>query len=150
MSRRGFQARAEIDRPPAEVWRAITDFSRVGAWMPGIARMTPLDDAAMAAGKRYECAFAASGRGKSTVVTLAEWQPEAMRFALASTQSGMHTHYRYSLVPAADGGTEVTLDAACEARQPMMKLFHPLIGSLMAKHDSRQMPLLKAMVEAGS
>ena len=99
------------------------------------------------AGKRYECAFATGGRGKSTVVTLAEWQPQELSFALAATQSGMHTLYRYSLSPRGDG-TLVTLDATCEARQPIMKLFHPLLGLLMAKHDSRQMPLLKVMLEA--
>jgi carbon monoxide dehydrogenase subunit G len=147
VSTRGFQARVEIRRPPAEVWRAITDFSCAGAWMPGVSRMTPLDDAPMAEGKRYDCAFAASGRGKSTVVTLAEWQPAQMCFALSSAQSGMHMRYRYS-VSASGDGTTVRLDATTEARAPMMRLFHPIIGFLMAKHDSRQLPMLKQMLEA--
>lgn len=147
MSTRSFQAAIEVRRSPDEVWRAISDFSRAGAWMPGIARMAPLDDTPMASGKRYECAFAAAGRGKSTIVTLAEWQPVERRFALSSAQSGMHMLYRYSLAPSGEN-TTVTLDASCEARSPIMRLFHPIIAFLMAKHDSRQMPLLKAMVEA--
>ena len=145
---RGFQATVEIERPPDEVWRAITDFGLAPQWMPGIARMSELNDDPLGPGKRYETAFAQSGRGKSTIVSLAEWEPENKVFALASTQSGMHALYRYSLTPSADGtATTVTLDAACEARTPVMKLVHPLINILMAKHDRRQMPLLKAMIE---
>ena len=144
---RGFQATTEIARAPDEARRAITDFELAPRWMPGIARMSELNDDPLGPGKRYECVFAQSGRGKSTFVALAEWEPENKRFALASTQSGMHALYRYSLTPTADGTTTVTLDAVCEARTPVMKLVHPLINTLMAKHDRRQMPLLKAMIE---
>jgi uncharacterized protein YndB with AHSA1/START domain len=143
---RGFRETVEIARPPAEVWRAIADFAQAPAWMPGISRFSALNDDPVRAGKRYETAFAQPGRGKSTVVTLAEWAPEEMCFALATTQGGLHTRYRYSLTPSA-AGTTVTLDASSEARGPVMKLMHPLLARLMAKHDRRQMPLLKALVE---
>jgi uncharacterized protein YndB with AHSA1/START domain len=145
---RGFQATAEIARPPAEVWRAMTDFAWAPAWMPGVSRVAALNDDPVGPGKRYEVAFAQSGRGKSTISTLAEWDPGRMVFAFASSQSGLRTHYRYSLRSSA-AGTAATLEATSEARAPVMKLMHPLLNLLMAKHDSRQMPLLKAMLEAG-
>ena len=62
-------------------------------------------------------------------------------------EGGVTATYTYSLEPNGRG-TRVTLHGACEATG-LWRLLHPLIVKMMAKHDSRQMEMLKAVVEGG-
>ena len=70
---------------------------------------------------------------------------EGKRLVLTSTQGGVTAIYDYRLVPTANG-TQITLDAACNATG-WWKLVHPLIAFAMKKADSPQLARLKSVVE---
>ncbi len=143
---KGFEASALIDVPPGEVWAVMTDFARAPDWMPGIEAVAAKDDAPVAAGKLFAVTMSTSGRGRQRDMLLADWAPPD-RFALSSKEGGVTATYVYALAPDGDG-TRVTLHGACEAQGFFMRLLHPVIVKLMARHDARQVELLKAVVES--
>lgn len=143
---KGFTAERFIDAPPDRVFAQASDPARMHQWMPGVSSVRPADNAAMAAGKRFRIVLETRGRGGEREMTLTRWEPYQC-FALSSQQDSVTAEYVYSF--AADGdGTLVTLDATCTASGTFMKLLHPLIVRLMARHDRPQVDLLKQMVEA--
>lgn len=137
---RGFQVVERIARPPDEVWDFMADLGNAGRWMKGIDAIEDLDDTPMAAGKKLKVRGGASGGGETT---LADWQPPNM-MALRTVSGGVTATYTYACQPADGGGTEITLDARCEATGTMWKLMHPLIAALMKRHDAGQLAALKA------
>lgn len=143
---KGFEASALIDVPPAEVWGVMTDFARAPDWMPGIEVVAAKDDSPVGAGKVFAITMSTSGRGRQREMVLADWTPPD-RFALSSKEGGVTATYIYALAPDGDG-TRVTLHGACEAQGFLMRLLHPVIVKLMARHDAKQVELLKAVVES--
>ena len=143
---KGFEASTVIARPPAAVWAVMTDFVRAPDWMPGIETVAAKDESPLAAGKVFDVGLSTRGRGRQRDMTLVCWEPESRVFALSSSEGTVTALYRYSLHPK-DDDTLVRLEASCEGGGFFMKLLSPLIVRMMAKHDSRQMPLLKALAE---
>lgn len=143
---KGFTAECFIDAPPDRVFAQAGNPARMHQWMPGVSSVRPADNGPMAAGKRFRIALETRGRGGERDMTLTQWEPYR-RFALSSQEGSVTAEYVYGF--AADGdGTRVTLDASCTASGALMKLLHPLIVRLMARHDRPQVDLLKQMVEA--
>ncbi len=142
---RGFTAHQFIDAPPDKVWSVATNASRMHEWMPGVMSVAPTDDAPMHEGKRFTVVLEIRGRGSEREMALSDWSPPH-RFALASKEGSVSAVYTYEFAPDQDG-TRVTLEGACTARSLVMKLLHPLIVRMMAKHDRPQVDLLKQMIE---
>ena len=76
---------------------------------------------------------------------LSEWQPPS-RFALTSQEGSVSAVYTYEFHPSG-GGTRVKLTGTCTAASLLMRLLHPLIVRMMARHDRPQVDLLKKMIE---
>lgn len=90
-------------------------------------------------------AFRARGKERESRVTALD---AGKRIALTSTQGGVTATYTYGLAPAGDG-TEVTLEAVCDATGAW-KLLHPIIVLAMRKSDSSQLANLKTAMERRS
>ena len=133
----GFSVRETIPRPPADVWAYLTDFGNAQEWMTGIGPMTQTTPGALEVGTRFR--FEARGKERETRVTALD---PGKRIALTSTQGGVTATYTYVVEPAGNG-TEVTLDAVCEAAG-VWKLIHPIIVIAMKRSDSSQLANLKA------
>ena len=142
----GFHAEATIDRPVADVWATLTDWSGLARWMAGIDEVRA--DGPTTAGTTLTF----RSRGKDRTSTLLD-VVDGTSVTLRSTQGGVTADYRYVLSPSPSsdggaGGTRATLDAECTATG----LFRPLqgiIGRAMARADGGQMDALKALVESG-
>ncbi len=143
---KGFTAQQFIDAPPDKVWAAATNAQRMHEWMPGVMSVAESDTTAMHEGKRFTVMLETRGRGSEREMTLSQWEPP-YRFALASKEGSVSAVYAYEVAPSGDG-TQLTLNASCSAGSFFMKLLHPLIVHMMAKHDRPQVELLKQMVEA--
>ena len=143
---KGFTAHQFIDAPPDKVWAAATSVPRMHEWMPGVMSVSEADDAPMSEGKLFTVMLETRGRGSAREMTLSKWEPP-QRFALASKEGSVSAVYTYEIAPDGDG-TRVTLEGACTAGSFFMKLLHPLIVRMMAKHDRPQVDLLKQMIEA--
>jgi len=136
----GFRVGETFSQPPAAVWAYLTDFRRAGSWMNGIEGMDQVGEGALEVGTRFR--FESRGKQRETVVSALE---QGRSIALTSVQGGVSATYRYDLSPKGDG-TEVTLDAVCEAAG-VWRLIHPLIAFAMKKSDSSQLANLKAAME---
>ncbi|MGI9385219.1 MAG: SRPBCC family protein [Methyloligellaceae bacterium] len=141
---KGFEAKTLIEARPEAVWAVMTDFARAPEWMPGIEAVAAKDERPLEAGKVFAVTMSTKGRGKERDMTLSDWRPPH-GFALSSREGGVTATYTYALAPA-DRGTRVTLHGACEAKG-FWRLLHPLIVKMMARHDGRQVELLKTVVE---
>ena len=86
--------------------------------------------------------FSARGKERETSVTALE---TLKKLALTSTQGGVTATYEYALTPVGDG-TEITLNAGCEATG-FWALLHPVINFAMKRADSSQLANLKAAIE---
>ena len=142
---KGFTAKQTIDAPPEAVWAAMTDFQSAPQWMPGIEAVIPTDDTPLAAGKTFRISLTTKGRGKERMMTLATWE-SPRRFALSSQEGGVSALYTYDVEPQGSG-TQVTLNGTCTASGWFLRLLHPLIVRMMARHDSKQLALLKQAIE---
>lgn len=141
----GFEAGTLIEARPETVWAIMTDFARCPEWMPGIEAVAAKDDRPLGAGKVFTVTMSTRGRGRERDMTLSDWSPPS-RFALSSQEGGVTANYTYRLEPEGSG-TRVTLHGACEAKGLFWRLLHPLIVKMMARHDGKQVAMLKAVVE---
>lgn len=133
----GFSVTEQIAGAPAAVWAYLTDFRSAGEWMTGVEDLVQTSEGALGIGTRLT--FKARGKARETRVTALE---PGKLIALTSTQGGVTATYEYAVAPAGEG-TEITLNAVCEARGLWM-LVHPLIAFAMKQSDSSQLAKLKA------
>ncbi len=137
---RGFHAEETIGRPADEVWQTLTDFDGASRWMGPVEAIEVVGGGALQQGA--ELAFTARGGEHRSTVTAFE---PGKRLEMTSTQSGVTAVYDYRLEPA-QGGTRVTLDAACTATG-WIRLIHPLINYMMKRVDGEQITALKTVIE---
>ena len=141
---RGFQVEETIDKPCADVWRALTDWERAPEWMGPVERIEPVGNAPVGVGTKL--AFHARGAERHSEIVA--FEPERT-MALSSTQGGVTAVYTYTCEPQGQG-CRVRLDASCEARGFGWKLMHPLITMMMKRVDGGQLSALKTLVEGSS
>ena len=139
----GFSVKETIARSPEDVWAYLTDFANAKAWMTAVDGMTQTTQGPLRVGTRFK--FSARGRERETQVTALD---PGRQIALTSTQGGVTATYTYRVAPAG-GGTEVTLDAVCQA-SGVWKLLHPMIAFAMKRSDSSQLANLKAAMSGCS
>ncbi len=132
----GFTVRETLEYAPEVVWAYLTNFENAPEWMAGIGPFTQITQNPLEIGTRF--GFEARGKLRETRVTALV---PGKRIALTSTQGGVTATYTYSVAPTGDG-TEVVLDAVCEATG-LWKLLHPIIVVAMRKSDSSQLANLK-------
>ena len=145
----GFETSTLIAQSPDAVWAIMTDLERAPDWMPGVEKVEPLDDAPLAEGKVFATELSTGGRGRRREMTLVRWDPEDRAFALSSTEGSLTAVYHYALAPAGCE-TRATLRARCDGGGLAIRLMWPLIRYMMARHDSRHMPMLKALAEGAA
>jgi uncharacterized protein YndB with AHSA1/START domain len=93
----------EIDAPAVEVWRVVTDVTRIPEWSPVCHRCEWLGPSEPVVGARFRGHNRLNGArwSRECVVTAAE--PEAM-FAFSTSFRGQEsTRWRYRLEPTASG-----------------------------------------------
>jgi carbon monoxide dehydrogenase subunit G len=139
---RTFAVEEMIDRPAAEVWEALTDWSNAHRWMPGVDRMEAQGETA----EGTEIRFQARNAERASVIARCE---TGRSIVLRSVQGGVTADYTYELHPAGDGATRVTLVAECRFRGLLLLLMSPLIRHAIRRADSIQLERLKEVVEAG-
>lgn len=140
MTKPALSIRETIDRNPAEVWDALTNWADAPRWMPGIDTMAA--DGPTVAGT--ELTFRARGRDRRSVIAAVE---EGRSVSLRSTQAGVTADYVYEVRPADTGGTEVSLVATCRTRGPLWTAAAPALRAAMRRADGSQLQQLKQMVE---
>lgn len=135
-----FVVHASIDRPPADVWASLTNWSAAPQWMNGIDSMSA--DGPTAVGTTITFHTRGKDRGSSIVAC-----EEGRSVTLRSQQGGVTADYVYSL-EAEGEGTRATLAAECTFTG-LWTLLGPIIRRAIKSTDGGQMDALKAHVEGG-
>jgi uncharacterized protein YndB with AHSA1/START domain len=126
------RTRAEYAKPPAEVWRVISDFDRWPDWNPEITAVQPLPEKN---GHRVVNVKSSWGDAPTEFTV---WEPPSkLRSDMnAGSFSGSWT---YELAPIANGGTLLTVTEQGEVGNPLfrtMMLFHDNYETMTSYHHA--------------
>ena len=132
----------EIQRPTAEVWESLTDWSNAYRWMPGVEGAAA--DGETAAGTKLT--FRARGADRSSTIVHCE---AGESIVLRSVQGGVTADYRYEVHDVDGSSTRVTLVADCQITGLWWRIVSPLLRIAIRFTDGKQLKLLKAMIEGG-
>ena len=132
----------EIQRPTAEVWEGLTDWSNAYRWMPGVEGTAA--DGETAAGTKLT--FRARGADRSSTIVHCE---AGESIVLRSVQGGVTADYRYEVHDVDGSSTRVTLVADCQITGLWWRIVSPLLRIAIRFTDGKQLKLLKAMIEGG-
>ncbi len=133
-----FVATQVIDRSPETVWRVLTDWHRAADWMPGVDRVTHVDDNSLR--------FLARKRERTSEIT-------AMRpgesITLTSVQGGVRADYVYTVEATGDEvrATRATL-VADVTTGALWRVVAPALRAAIRRSDAGQLDALKRLVEA--
>ncbi|TDC53576.1 hypothetical protein E1212_05220 [Jiangella ureilytica] len=133
-----FHATTMIDRPPAAVWAALTDWPRAADWLPGVDAVRTGESTAVGA------RLTMHARGKDRTSTITALDP-GRSLTLTSVQGGVTADYAYSVDPSG-GGTAVTLTADVRTRG-WWTVFGPLLRAAIRRADGGQLEAFKRTVE---
>ena len=90
-----FSASETILRPRAQVWAAVTDWSRACQWMKGVDELRVVQQGPV--GEESKLAFRSRGSERESTVTT--WLPDE-KLVLCSRQGGITAEYEYGFPTA--------------------------------------------------
>ena len=136
----------QIDRPPAEVWAAITDYSFDARWRDGLRDMTPDPPGPPAIGTTVHEVVRSSGRDYVADAAVTELDPGvSYRFAGSGTIGGLRGGRSVAAVP--DGTAAVfTYDIELEPKGTM-RLLRPVLGAIVRSGLKKDLARLKGLLE---
>jgi hypothetical protein len=121
---RTFTYTEHIDRPPAEVFAFMMDFSNASRWRNLVRRMEIVGGGAPREGSEILVTFDAMGKTRQVVSTLWAYDPPR-RIGQRNTESGITGTFEYRLEPASNG-TTITFSADVRPHGLMWLVF-PLL-----------------------
>lgn len=137
-----------IDRPAAEVWDAIADYSFDREWRKGLTEMTPDPPGGPEVGTKVHEVVRNSGRDyvADTVVTEAD-PGVSYRFQGSGTIGGLKGARRVE--PAGSGSATFTYTIQLEP-QGAMRFLRPVLRSIVRSGLRKDLQRLKSLLEDGS
>jgi carbon monoxide dehydrogenase subunit G len=136
-----FHATTVIDRAPAIVWAALTDWPRAAEWLPGVDSVQAGGPAAVGS------SLTMHARGKDRTSTITALDP-GRSLTLRSVQGGVTADYTYTLTPSGDGDDRTTVDLAADVRTTgVWTVFGPLLRAAIRRADGGQLEAFTRTVE---
>ena len=136
-----------IERPPAEVFAALTDVAKSPAWTSGLTevRTAPPDSLSVGSTITYVGSFL--GRGYESAAECTALDP-GERFATVTTSGPFHLEVDYRLEPTG-AGTTVTTRCRGESRG-FFRLAEPVVIRLTRRQFESAGENLKALLEGSA
>jgi uncharacterized protein YndB with AHSA1/START domain len=142
------EASVRIDRPPADVWDAIADYSFDREWRKGLSEMTPDPPGGPEVGTRVHEVVRNSGRDYVADTVVTEAAPgTSYRFEGHGTIGRLAGARRVE--PSRDGRSVFTYEIELEP-QGAMRLLRPVLGSVVRSNLEKDLERLKSLLEAHS
>jgi carbon monoxide dehydrogenase subunit G len=136
-----------IDKPPAEVWKAIADYSFDLQWRKGLTDMTPDPPGGPAPGTKVHEVVKTSGREYVADTVVSDVDPGvSYRFAGAGTIGGLRGARRVEPEPNGAGAI-FTYEIELEP-QGGMRLLRPVLGRMVRSGLKKDLATLKGLLEA--
>ena len=135
----------QIDRAPAEVWKAIADYGFDAEWRKGLTDMTPDPPGGPRVGTKVHEVVRNSGRDyvADTVVTEVD-QETSYRFAGAGSVGGLSG--ARSVATDGASGSIFTYEIELEPRGGM-RLLRPFLGPMVRSGLKKDLASLKSLLE---
>jgi uncharacterized protein YndB with AHSA1/START domain len=140
------QESVQIERPPAEVWKAIADYSFDAEWRNGLLDMTPDPAGEPAVGTKVHEVVKSSGREYVADTVVTELEPgTSYRFAGEGTVGGLSG--ARTVVPDDGTGAVFTYEIDLEPTGGM-RLLRPVLGPMVRSGLKKDLAKLKQLLEA--
>jgi uncharacterized protein YndB with AHSA1/START domain len=143
-----FEDEFTVDRPADEVFEQLADAERMPEWTEEFERVEKITNGAVGVGTSYLCQPVRPQRGEWTF-EWAEYEPgRRLRFE-GDTSGPVQRTGSYTL--SANGSGQTTVRVVIEPRLGwVMKLFSPLVWTLLRKHAARDVRALKRWLGSAS
>ncbi|MEM9515202.1 MAG: SRPBCC family protein [Actinomycetota bacterium] len=135
-----FDVSQSTNRPRAEVWEALVDWSLMPTWMPAVRSVVGPDDLAVGEPLHVDTT---RGARVSTISAL----DEGHLIELTARSGPITACYRYALDDAADGTTSIRLVAEVAVRGPM-RVVAPLVRRSIRRADGDQLDAFVRVISA--
>jgi hypothetical protein len=136
----------QIDRPPAEVWKAIADYSLDAGWRNGLVEMTPDPPGGPALGTKVHEVVKTSGREYAADAVVTELDPGvSYRFAGSGTVGGLEGGRRVR--PDDGAGAVFTYEIEIEPTGGM-RFLRPVLGLIVRSGLKKDLRTLKGLLES--
>lgn len=135
-----FDTTTRFDHPIDDVWTALTDWERLGDWMPGVTSASGPDKPS----DGDELALKMERGDRVSVLT--EWRPTTT-MAFRSTTGPVTAEYRYDLTRIDDTTTDARIIGRCAVRGPL-RLAARLIRRTLRTTDGDQLARLRDLMDA--
>ena len=136
-----------IERPPADVFAALTNVGAAPAWTPGLSEVRAEGGGAIAVGSTITYAGSFLGRGYESPARCTALEPDE-RFTTVTTSGPFHLEVDYRLEPSG-AGTTLTTHCRGESRG-FFKLAEPVVIRLTHRQFESAAENLKALLEGGA
>jgi uncharacterized protein YndB with AHSA1/START domain len=146
---RAYTFKEHIDRPPRDVWHALTDLSAAPRWRPLVRSMETEDGEPVHAGSRVRVSIEFFGRRTSRVSTTTAFEPERRWTLHSSDNPAIEGYFDFQLEPE-ETGTRVVTTCDLIAHSFLPWLFLPLIARGERKRRVELLGNLKRYVEGNS
>ena len=136
----------QINRPPAEVWDRIADYSFDLQWRNGLLEMTPDPPGPAAMGTKVREVVRSSGRDYVADTVVTEFDPgTSYRFEGAGTIGGL-AGGRIVRPGAQGAGARFTYEIDLQPKGGM-RLLRPILGSMVRSGLKKDLQRLKELLE---
>ena len=136
----------EIERPAAEVFAVVSDFSRNPEWQGGMRSAEWTSQPPIRVGSTYDQVARFLGRDIVTSFEVVAYEPERS-ITIESRRSSFPIRVARSVEPLGDDRCRVTADVSGEPGR-FFRLFGPLLDRMAARSVRSDYRRLKAMLEA--
>lgn len=136
-----------VDRPAAEVFDAIADFSTTARWDPGVRASVPLDTPPVGPGARFEVTLDQGPFGPRLVYETKVY--DRPRRVELTTENVLVRGRDVVTVEAAGDGCEVTWQADFSLRGPLGRLADPLMAKGFEKVGDKAVEGLATWLREG-
>ena len=148
-----FTSQFTIEAPPDKVTAAMTDFDTWPQWMEGLVKVEPLSEHPYGVGTKWRETRKLFGQEATEVFEVTEFEPPH-KIGLwvdgrqGSTGKGDY-RFLYTIVPAGEGATKLTMEAEIDIPGWATKVFGFLFKGMFKKGCDRDTIALKAYLEKG-
>ncbi|MBI3450673.1 MAG: SRPBCC family protein [Acidobacteria bacterium] len=134
----------EIERPAAEVFSFIDDFTRAAEWLESCVELRQTSAPPRAEGATLQYTHRQAGGGRMEGVVTG-YEPER-RLSMKFTDSQFDVAIDFR-IEAATAGTTVTHACAVEPKGTLARMMAPMIRSMNERQVGNNLSRLKALVE---
>ena len=135
-----------VDRPIDEVWRFVSDVEKMDLWAKGVTETRLESEGDVAQGTVFTGKFTHRGREFDVRYTVTVCEPES-RFGIES--EGMLRYSGVMELEEADGATRVTNTVETAADRAASRLMAGLFRWGMRRQLSKELGVLKRVIERG-